>query len=443
VVSELGSALDGLAEVDFAELPDAALLELVAEWSASVNRMTAALTSAVRAADRREAHQADGAVSMKAWLGGICHLAPADATAIVSTGRRLEQLPDTARAFAAGEVTAAHARVITRALTPARIAKAAEAGIELGETDEILAEVARCTTPQETAQAVARWVAGVDPDGALEDAADVRRRFSMAAGLDGRVHVRGELDPVGGEHLHSALAAVMNGDRPAGDQRSHAERQADALVALARGALDQGALPDVRSERPHVRVTIDWQSLCAARGAAGLSGGALGWAGAITPETARRLACDASVARIITGPDGLPLDVGRAQRTAGAAIRRAVELRDGHCVFAGCDALPEWCDVHHLVHWAHGGPTSCDNGALLCERHHTSCHEGGFTVHRDPGTGRWHTFRPGGTEIAGRAGPRAVNSTGAVRLTRPTRGTVAASPGRPRAARSAPSGRRS
>lgn len=210
---------------------------------------------------------------------------------------------------------------------------------------------------------------------------------------------------MGGEYLHAALAALMNGDRPAGDQRGHAERQGDALVALARGALDGGSLPDVRGERPQVRVTIDWQSLSAARGTVGVAGGELGWAGPITAETARRLACDASVARIITGPDGLPLDVGRAQRTASTAIRRAVELRDGHCVFAGCDALAEWCDVHHVIHWAFGGPTSCDNGALLCECHHTSCHEGGFTVRRDPGTGRWHTYRPDGTEILTRAGP--------------------------------------
>jgi Domain of unknown function (DUF222) len=404
-VSELRSALDGLAEVDLAGLSDAALLELVAEWSTATNRMTAALSRAVRSADRRHAYARDGALSMKAWLRGACHLAPAEASAVLVTGRRLEQLPVTAAAFGAGEITATHARVITRGLTPRRVAKAAEAGIGLEETDEILAGVARATTPQETAEAVARWVAGVDPDGALDDAADVRRRFTMATGLDGRVHLRGHLDPVGGEHLHTALAAWMNGDRPPGDRRGHAERQADALVALARTALDTGALPDVRGERPHVRVTVDWQSLCAARGAAGVAGGGLGWAGPITPETARRLACDASVVRIITGPDGLPLDVGRAQRTASAAIRRAVELRDGHCVFAGCDAPPEWCDVHHVVHWAHGGPTSCDNGGLLCERHHTSCHEGGFRVARDPGTGRWHTYRPDGTEIRRRAGP--------------------------------------
>jgi hypothetical protein len=404
-VSELRSALDELAAVDLDGLSEDALLDLVGELSTAANRMAAALTSAVRAAEKREAYRRDGAVSMKAWLRGSCRMAPDQATATVSTGRRLEQLPQTAAAFAAGEISAAHARVITRAMTPGRLAKAAEAGIDLAETDQIFAALARATAPHETARGVAAWVAGVDPDGSLDDAADTRRRFSMASGMDGRWHLRGDLDAVGGEYLRTALAALMNGDRPAGDPRSHAERQADALIALARGALDGGSLPDVRGERPHVRVTIDWFALCAERGAPGVAGGSLGWAGPINPETARRLACDAAVARVITGPDGLPLDVGRAQRTSTAAIRRALEVRDGHCVFAGCDMPPEWCDVHHVVHWAHGGPTSCDNGALLCERHHTSCHEGGFSIRRDPGTGRWHTYRPDGTEILTRAGP--------------------------------------
>jgi hypothetical protein len=106
---------------------------------------------------------------------------------------------------------------------------------------------------------------------------------------------------------------------------------------------------------------------------------------------------------MLTDPAGLPLDIGREQRCASAAIRRALELRDGHCVFAGCTAPASWCDVHHVQHWVHGGPTSCENGALLCERHHTAVHEGGFTIARDPGTATWHTYRPNGTEIHIRA----------------------------------------
>ncbi len=405
MVSELLSALDELAAIDLDELSNDALLDLVGGLTTASNRMAAALTSAVRAADRREAYRRDGAVSMRGWLRGSCRMAPDQATATVSTGRRIEQLPETAAAFAAGEISATHARVITKAMTPGRLAQAVEAGIDLGETDGIFASLARATAPNETARGVAQWVAGVDPDGTLDDAADTRRRFTMASGMDGRAHLRGELDAVGGEYLHTALGALLNGDRPAGDTRSHAERQGDALVSLARAALDAGGLPTVRGERPHVRVTIDLMALCAERGASGVSGGSLGWAGPINPETARRLACDAGVVRIFTGPSGLPLDVGREQRTAPAAIRRGIEVRDQHCVFPGCDAPPEWCDVHHVVHWAHGGPTSCDNGALLCERHHTSCHEGGFGIRRDRGTGRWHTYRPDGSEILSRAGP--------------------------------------
>ena len=88
-------------------------------------------------------------------------------------------------------------------------------------------------------------------------------------------------------------------------------------------------------------------------------------------------------------PDGLPIDVGREQRVVPPHIRKAVELRDQNCVFAGCEA-PRWfCDVHHLVEWIAGGETSVENSGLLCERHHAKVHHG-FRVERDdtapPGT---------------------------------------------------------
>jgi hypothetical protein len=289
--------------------------------------------------------------------------------------------------------------VITAAVTPARVKMAAAHGIDLATTDQILTTAARTLGPEDTAKAVRRWIAGIDPDGTLDDAAGQPRIFRMAVTTGGRIQLSGHLDPVGGEYLHTALAALMNGDRPAGDTRSHAQRQGDALVELARRALRAGDLPQLRGAAACIRVTIDWFALCATRGAPGIAGGELAWAGPITPETARRLACDAGVVRLLTDPAGLPLDVGREERCATTAIRRALELRDGHCVFAGCTAPAEWCDVHHVVHWVHGGPTSCENGALLCERHHTAVHEGGFTLTRDPGTATWHTYRPGGTEI--------------------------------------------
>ncbi|HEY4603495.1 MAG TPA: DUF222 domain-containing protein [Blastococcus sp.] len=392
-----------------ADLSDAELLSTAEDLQTAINKLTARQARVVRTADVREVYRDDGMGSMKSWLTGHCRLSGRDAAGLVRAGRRLEELPEVEAAFAAGELTAAHVAVVTAAVTPTRVDSAERHGISLAETDRVLAGAARQLGPEDTAKAVRRWVAGVDPDGALADAADVDRRFTMAVSLAGRVHLGGHLDPVGAETVHAALGALMNGDRPPGDLRSHAERQGEALVELCRRALVTGDLPEVRGERPQVRVVIDWQSLSAACDAAGVAGGELPFAGPITAETARRLACDANVVRVITGPDGLPLDTGRAQRTATAAIRRAVELRDGHCVFAGCTAPAAWCDVHHVIHWAYGGPTSCDNSALVCERHHTSVHEGGFRLRRHPGTAVWHTYRPDGSEIRPR-GPCPVGA---------------------------------
>ena len=97
------------------------------------------------------------------------------------------------------------------------------------------------------------------------------------------------------------------------------------------------------------------------------------------------------------GPNGEPLDLGRSHRLVTPALRKAVIARDQTCVFAGCGAPAYWCEVHHVVHWLFGGDTSLENSALLCERHHTKMHHG-FTIERYT-AGRWHTYRPDGTEI--------------------------------------------
>jgi hypothetical protein len=124
--------------------------------------------------------------------------------------------------------------------------------------------------------------------------------------------------------------------------------------------------------------------------------------GRISAATARWLACDGRISRMLIDADGLPLDVGREERIVPPHIRRAVVERDRHCVFAGCEAPHWWCDVHHLDEWlADNGETSLDNSGLLCERHHTKVHHG-YRVERDdtaPPEHRWRTYRPDGTEI--------------------------------------------
>ena len=96
----------------------------------------------------------------------------------------------------------------------------------------------------------------------------------------------------------------------------------------------------------------------------------------------RRLACDSAVTRIVFGPDGAALDVGRAQRTVTGQMRRAVIARDEHCVYPGCDQPPSRCEVHHAVQqWADGGGTSVANSALLCWHHHQLVDARGIVMH--------------------------------------------------------------
>ena len=85
------------------------------------------------------------------------------------------------------------------------------------------------------------------------------------------------------------------------------------------------------------------------------------------------------------GGPSLPLDVG-VSRDIPAAIRRAVILRDQHCRFpGGCDQPADACEVHHLRHQAHGGPTSVTECVLFCFYHHqVVIHQWGWTVILNP-----------------------------------------------------------
>jgi hypothetical protein len=84
------------------------------------------------------------------------------------------------------------------------------------------------------------------------------------------------------------------------------------------------------------------------------------------------------------GAPSRPLDVGRATRVVQPAQRAALAVRDGGCVFPGCDRPLAWCEAHHLVSWLDGGPTNLGNLALLCWAHHRTVHEGGWQLIRGP-----------------------------------------------------------
>ena len=158
--------LDALDPADFdpADLADEQLRQLLPLAQTGINRLTALQTRAVAAGEARQVQQVDGMVAMKTWLTGHCRLSARAAADLVRDGRRLAQLPELAAAYAAGAVTPAHVAVVTAAVTPARVAVADANGIDLATTDAVLADAARALGPEDTAKAVRRWVAGIDPD---------------------------------------------------------------------------------------------------------------------------------------------------------------------------------------------------------------------------------------------------------------------------------------
>ena len=69
--------------------------------------------------------------------------------------------------------------------------------------------------------------------------------------------------------------------------------------------------------------------------------------------------------------------------------RLALLARDGGCAFPGCLAPPGWCQAAHIIDHTDGGPTSVDNGMLLCGHHHREYVRQGWTVHLVDGRPRW------------------------------------------------------
>jgi hypothetical protein len=122
-------------------------------------------------------------------------------------------------------------------------------------------------------------------------------------------------------------------------------------------------------------VTVDAAALGGGSGA-----GELDHVGPVGADAVRRLACDASVMRVVMSGRSEPLDVGRRTPVVPPSMRRAVTVRDRLCRFPGCDRPHTWCDVHHVVHWADGGPTALSNLVLLCRRHHRMIHWGRFRL---------------------------------------------------------------
>src|SRR5437870_1514155 len=156
--------------------------------------------------------------------------------------------------------------------------------------------------------------------------------------------------------------AVSSPDVPA-ETPTMPQQQADAMGLLAETALHHGIDPGSPAERYQVVVHVDAPVLedPDAPGQSALEDGAR-----VSAETSRRLACDASRVVMQHGRNGRVVEVAARTRTIPPALRRTLHHRDQGCRFPGCG--PSFGQGHHIRHWAHGGPTTLSNLALLCRR---------------------------------------------------------------------------
>ena len=346
--------------------------------------MIAALERRSVFTDRGYAGPSDAVADLLGWDRAVARPRVKAAEAVLGrtsvAGQVLPaRLPATAAAFEAGKLDLARVEVISTVLASGAARRLDPADWEVAEQQ--LADYAGGARPCEVKTFARRLLDLLDQDGA-QPADDQHEPgwLRLTPDPDGGGFLRGRLDASGYATVATAIDALS---APApGVGAALVERQADALVELARFSLDHHDLPTTGGEAPHLNVTVSLAELeSRARGAL------IDYGARLTPPELRMLACDAAVIPIVMNGHGQPLDVGRAKRTATTAIRKAVHARDKGCAFPGCDRPPPWCDIHHVKEWARQhGATSVNNLVTLCRKHHRLAHHS-----------EWHTRIRDGT----------------------------------------------
>ncbi|CAN7409806.1 DUF222 domain-containing protein [Microbacterium sp. LjRoot45] len=321
----------------------------------------------------------------------------------------VERFPATFAAWAAGDVSRGHARVLveTGAAIKDDAARAVfeDAALEVAqrETPGRLKPAARILAARlhpiplqerHTAAATARevWVRDLD-DGMAEliailpaaiahgirDRLDqYARRVMDARGAGGGASPGGTTDG----SLHPDTNSTNT--RPT-DTRRVSEVRADVFADLL---LTGHASPDVSNdaipagEAIIARVQVTVPALTAA-GHDDAPAELIG-KGPIDTATALRLAGTATGwDRVLTHPvTGTVLAIDRYRPSDH--LKRTLRVRDEHCRFPGCRMPTGRSDIDHTTAREHDGPTELTNLAHLCRRHHTLKHHSAWRVRQTP-----------------------------------------------------------
>lgn len=363
-MSALRSVLDQLALLDPNEFSIEQVAEEIEEAVLGIQNLEVFAAKWTKNLSDRGGHEDLGYPSPTAFLKHQGRMSGGHARQVVARANAAVKAPHAFAAWADGRLSTDQSRYL--------FALAETVPDVYPEAEEKLVEIVEGLSVKDTARAVEYWRQSVDGPGELDAGTQFARRgVSLSKTVGGMRRVDGWLTPLAGEALETALDALTP-PPPAGgdDDRTPRQRRHDALEDLCRDWLDHGDTPVVGGEKPNIIVLSDLQALQNNPGGCHetLNGDI------VTVETLKQLACDCSVTRVILGSESEVLDVGRKTRVWSPAQRRAIIARDRHCQADGCDRDPRWCDIHHVDHWADGGPTDIDKGVLLCRWHHTKEH---------------------------------------------------------------------
>lgn len=406
VVDQIDAALDGLFEIDLAALPAADLVRLAGRCERLARRQAVLSGDLALQIQRRQSGELGGTPHkvLADWL----RISPAEARRRANlaeplaarttlTGEPLPpQQPATAEAWRAGELDVEHVRVIQRFLNELPIAVPRT---ERANAEAFLAEHARRLRTDQLARLAAQLAVILNPDGTFSDAdRALRRGFSWGPQrADGMSHgrlcatpaLRAELDA-----LFAKLAAPgmcnpsdqsprVDGDptpeQADADRRTVAQRQHDALSALARSALGDPKLGRHNGLPVTVIVSASLQDLQDKSGFATTAGGTL----LPMADVIRMASHSYHYLTIFDQASGRALWLGRTKRIASADQRIVLHNRDRGCTHPGCTAPGYASQVHHAAKdWADGGVTDVDDLTFACGPHNRLVKAGGWATRK-------------------------------------------------------------
>ena len=312
----------------------------------------------IREVDHRQSWMGDGARNLVDWVAARLRVRPSLAAQLVGIAQRLETLPVLSERFETGDLSIDQVDAISRMATT--------------ETETGLIEEAMGLT-NAALDRRSRQTRGISESDArsIHDRGSLYRQWNLD---QSELRFGGRLPAEAGRIFDEAIDSRITDAAPdpeTGLFDPYPQRAADALTELAAGDGGEASLT----------IFADITAMTDEGGSSELDNTAL-----VPNDLARRLGCDGIVRTVIQ--DGAqPIGIGRRSRKVPEWLKELVYYRDGgQCQFPGCENT-RWLQIHHVWHWADGGPTDLDNLILLCGAHHRFLHARGW--HITTRDGRW------------------------------------------------------